>query len=221
VINTKIDDNYFLDIFLEQFENRIGEYKAIKQYTRDDFGLQKIYTIEQVKTAANEIVEYLSMDGYIPIINLRLLPDNVAGRTNLNDSYFINMDLNKEQFEKHAYTPTQVIAILAHEICHKFLWIHGFKETSDNVEYMTDACAIYVGFGKILYDACERTTYNFENMHHVIRSRTLLYLRKKQIAYLYSLTFQTPIKEYNILIIVVITAIAFWGLGKLLTNIIL
>jgi hypothetical protein len=222
MINTKIDDNYFLDIILEQFENSIGEYKAIKQYTRDDFGFQKIYTIEQVQTAANEIVEYLSMDGYTPIINLCLLPDNVAGRTNLNDSYFINIDLDKEQFEKHTYTPTQVIAILVHEICHKFLWIHGFKETSDSIEYMTDACAIYVGFGKILYDACERTTYNFENMHHVIRFRTLGYLTKEQIAYLYSLTFQTSIEESNnILIIVIITAIAFWGLGKLLINIIL
>ena len=98
MINTKIDDNYFLDIILEQFENSIGEYKAIKQYTRDDFGFQKIYTIEQVQTAANEIVEYLSMDGYTPIINLCFLPDNVAGRTNLNDSYFINIDLKLPKF---------------------------------------------------------------------------------------------------------------------------
>ena len=116
-----------------------------------------------------------------------------------------------------------MLAILVHEICHKFLWIHGYRETTDEIEYLTDACAIYVGFGKVLYEGCERVTYSFEGMQHVFRVNSLGYLSQEQIAFLYSEIFNTSVEEsnFNFIIIAVIAIAAFIGLGKLLINILI
>ena len=138
---------------------------------------------------AEKIAAHMVLVGYTPVIQLEHLPQNVAGQINLNDSRYVYIKLDKRRFECRDYDSVELVAIIAHEMSHKFLWIHGFKDTSQKIEYVTDACAVFAGFGDFLQQAAERTSRQYINgVEHIVVHR-LGYLERWQILYLRNMFF--------------------------------
>ena len=181
-----------LNNIVGHLRNRIKGY-VFKEITVDDIGLMKEYSLFHVQTAAEKMMQHLAMIGYTPIIELIDLPSGVAGRTNLNDDKLVYISLDKKHFNTKYYTPAQLLTIIAHELCHKFLWVHGFKETSQKIEYVTDACAVYVGFGKLLIEGIDVESHSYNGYSHMINTQYLGYLEKWQIEYLRNVFYDIQI----------------------------
>lgn len=173
-----------LDLIASLFKNRISGY-VFTELSINDIGLRTDYSLYQVQTATEIMMRHLQMVDYTPIIQLCKLPENVAGSCNLNDDKLTYIKLDKEHFYSRYYHPSQLLTIIAHELCHKFLWIHGIKETSQKIEYITDACAVYVGFGSIIMSGIEIIdNVEITGISVKTKYRTVGYLEKWQIAYL-------------------------------------
>lgn len=173
-----------LDLIVSLLKKRISGY-AFTELSVNDIGLRTDYSLYQVQTATEIMMRHLQMVDYTPVIQLCELPENVAGSCNLNDDKLTYIKLDKERFCSQYYHPSQLLTIIAHELCHKFLWIHGIKETSQKVEYITDACAVYVGFGSIIMSGIEIIdNVEFTSISVITKFRTVGYLEKWQIAYL-------------------------------------
>lgn len=91
--------------------NRIQGY-TFKEISVDDIGLMKEYSLFQVQTAAERMMQHLAMIGYTPIIELIDLPSGVAGRTNLNDDKLVSISLDKKHFNAKYYPPAQLLTII-------------------------------------------------------------------------------------------------------------
>lgn len=181
-----------LNNIVGHLRNRIKGY-VFKEISVDDIGLMEEYSLFHLQTAAERMMQHLAMIGYTPIIELIDLPSGVAGRTNLNDDKLVYISLDKKHFNAKHYTPAQLLTIIAHELCHKFLWVHGFKETSQKIEYVTDACAVYVGFGNILMQGIEVTKFSSSGLTVTTTTKYIGYLEKWQIAYLRTIFYNVPI----------------------------
>ncbi len=181
-----------LDHIIGHLQKRLAGFQ-FKELSIDDFGLKSDYSLYQVQSVAEQIALHMSLLGYTPVINLCDLPEHVAGSINLNDQMLVYINLDKKRFENHTYQPAQLLTIIVHELCHKFLWVHGFKETSFKIEYITDACAVYVGFGEIILKGCEVKRQNFDGLYTRTEITKLGYLDPWQISYLRNKFFGVPI----------------------------
>ena len=188
-----------LELIIGHLQNRIKGISFTEEVSRSYFSVPPTYSMYDIQTLAEKIAAHMALVGYTPVIQLDNLPNNVAGQINLNDSRYVYIKLDKRRFECRDYAPVELVAVIAHEMSHKFLWIHGFKDTSRKIEYMTDACAVYAGFGDFLQEAAERTSRQYINgVEHVVVHR-LGYLERWQILYLRNTFFNlcTPYDRFK------------------------
>ena len=61
------------------------------------------------------------------------------------------------------------------------------------MEYVTDACAVYVGFGNILMQGIEVTKFSSSGLTVTTTTKYIGYLEKWQIAYLRNIFYNVPI----------------------------
>ena len=132
-----------------------------------------------INMEASRMNAFLNMEGYTPLVGYDdLSAKGAAGQIDINnpqdEAYEITMNRNS------LYNYGNVLRILAHEVCHKFLAIRGMQYKGvmhDHDEIMTELCTIYMGFGLILLNNYnEQTGYlNLEDFCHafcvVYRSR--------------------------------------------------
>ena len=183
-----------LDLILSHLYNRLSGFKFEKELSMADLLVQENYSLYQIQCAAEKMILHLAMIGYTPIINLCELPNHAAGSINLNNEMLVYINLDKKKFDSHYYTHYQIISIIAHELCHKFLWIHGFKETSHKIEYITDACAVFVGFGKVMINGYKDVRQNtYDGLQFGTQTIKIGYLSTWQLSYLRKKIFSIPI----------------------------
>ncbi|MBQ2423487.1 MAG: hypothetical protein II262_01685 [Alistipes sp.] len=173
-----------LDLIAGHLQSRIKGLSFPQEVSKLYFSIPYRYSMYDIQTLAERIAALMVMVGYTPVVQLDNLPDNVAGQINLNDSKYVYIKIDKSRFERGDYDPVELVAIVAHEMAHKFLWIHGFRDTSAKIEYMTDACAVYVGFGEYLQQAAERRSHETVDGKQMVVVHKLGYLLPWQIAYL-------------------------------------
>ena len=178
-----------LDLIAGHLENRLGNFPQVEAETYL-YSLPDNYSMYDVQTLAERIAGRMALAGYTPVIQLEHLPHDVGGLINLNDSKIVYIKIDKTRFEEHTYRPIELVAIIAHEMAHKLLWTRGFKDTSNKIEFMTDACAVYAGFGYFLYEAAEMVVGHHNNGTMSYKQiRRVGYLERWQIAYLRNLFF--------------------------------
>lgn len=160
-------------------------------------GLSKDYSLFQVQTTAEQMAKHMGMTSYTPVVELADLPEGSVGVTYLNDDKLVYILLDKKQFNTKYYPPVQLLTIIAHGLCHKFLLIHGFKETSQKIKYLIDACAVYVGFGEIMLKGVEVRQISSSGLTIRTHTKSVGYLEKWQIAYLRNAFYDIPISLAN------------------------
>ncbi len=101
------------------------------------------------------MMEFVGLTGYTTVITPCLTENGTAGSINLNNSneVFIEIDENM-RIDRKNYKEA-VLCVLAHEICHKYLYAHGFYLEDNNInEYCTDLATFFVGFGLLTINGC-------------------------------------------------------------------
>lgn len=98
---------------------------------------------------AQSILKYVGLTECVPTCKFDKTEDNVAGYT-INDYSIYHIPITVS--EKYRYNSVACRAILAHEICHKVIYLNGINFTGPQEinEIYTDLCTIYIGLGKLV-----------------------------------------------------------------------
>ena len=101
------------------------------------------------------MMEFAGLNGYTTIVTPCLTKNGTAGNINLNNSNEVFIEIDKSmQINRRNYKEA-VLCVMAHEICHKYLYAHGFHLEDNNInEYCTDLATFFVGFGLLTINGC-------------------------------------------------------------------
>lgn len=147
---------------------------------------------------ASRMLKHVGLTHHIPLITFTKTGSSVGGNIELDngETVFININENYRPY------PEMVMAVMAHEICHKVLFVNGlyFSEKSKSLEneLLTDLATVYVGFGKLSLNGCY-----WEHQHEagpmlIKQTHTLGYLSLQTFATAYSIicsVFDVPKSE--------------------------
>lgn len=136
--------------YLKDLENKVP---VINRYAYQNIYQSDFKDNTDLEREAKSILNYVGLTECVPTCQFDKTEDNVAGYTTNNYSiYNIQITVN----EKYKYNPTACRAILAHEICHKVIFLNGINFTSpfpqEINEIFTDLCTIYIGLGCLVLD---------------------------------------------------------------------
>jgi ssDNA-binding Zn-finger/Zn-ribbon topoisomerase 1 len=140
-----------------------------------------------VQQAAKQIAKHIGLPDLTFVIYYSQQEKNVGGNINdgeLNNLVYIEID---NDFKSHHDV---VLAILAHEICHKYLSYNNIKLFPDfENEILTDVATVYTGLGKLSLNGCEKAIENFDSLGQTskISSIKIGYLSRQQFAFVYRL----------------------------------
>lgn len=142
--------------YLTDFEKRLPR-KEYVEYTPRVI-TQACITDENLNLEARFMLDFLGMDSYTPECRFCQTAANTGGCINLNPERIVKIDVS-EEFRNN---PNATVAILAHEICHKYLYSYNIYFPSATIinEVYTDLCTIFVGFGELILKGYKTTSYN-------------------------------------------------------------
>jgi hypothetical protein len=138
------------------------------------------YTLYDIQIMAARMAHHLGLVGYTPIVTYEPLAD-AAGNINLNDSMEVHINIDSSK----RFQWVQVCCILAHELCHKFLYTHLIRFEGMKNELLTDGCAVYMGFGDCMVRGCR---VSYKEAGSTVTSE-LGYLNQGQLNYLHHAVF--------------------------------
>lgn len=142
--------------YLTDFEKRLPR-KEYVEYTPRVI-TQECITDENLNLEARFMLDFLGMDSYTPECRFCQTAANTGGCINLNPERIVKIDVS-EEFRNN---PNATVAILAHEICHKYLYSYNIYFPSATIinEVYTDLCTIFVGFGELILKGYKTTSHN-------------------------------------------------------------
>lgn len=159
-----------------------------------DFKLEYRNQIVSLQRIAAQICRHYGLSDYTPVVTLEVLR-GAAGRINLNKDKEVFIDLDKRKY----FDIWEYVATIAHEVAHKYLFVNDIYYPGQKNEFVTDATAVYAGFGDIMFVAAFKETTETKDVdwHHdevgryrphkrvtTTRTKTLGYLLPWQIAFL-------------------------------------
>lgn len=104
----------------------------------------------ELNTAAQMMMNFVGLENYVPQCNFSETGDGVGGYTYAaRTDNIVPISVSKEFLGNRA----AILAVLAHEICHKVIYVNGIRYNAPFEmmnEVFTDICTIYVGFGNLI-----------------------------------------------------------------------
>lgn len=149
------------------------------------------HDLVEVQKAARKISEFVRLPNLTFVITYSKQNLGVGGHielnNNSNDGVFIEID------EKLKNDHEIVLAILAHEICHKFIHINRLTQFGYENEILTDVATVYTGLGKLSLNGCELRKSSSSTVYHgnsytsttTTNTQKVGYLNRSQFAFLY------------------------------------
>ncbi|MBR3677753.1 MAG: hypothetical protein IKL60_02465 [Alistipes sp.] len=129
-----------------------------------------------VQKEAKRMMEFVGLNGYTTIVTLCLTKNGTAGSINLNNSKEVFIEIDKNMQINRKNYKEAVLCVMAHEICHKYLYAHGFYLEDNNInEYCTDLATFFVGFGLLTINGCYEE-YSTTEKHHDGSSTTTTHI---------------------------------------------
>ena len=144
--------------YFKDFERRLPQLKS-HGYTPVITRLP--LTDESLNAEVRNMCAYLGMKGYEPECRFISISDDKGGYIDLSSST-IKICVS----ESMKNNMKAVLATLAHEVCHKYLYIHSiyFPNMVEVNEVYTDLCTIYVGFGHLIMEGYNTEVGNVKQM---------------------------------------------------------
>jgi len=142
-----------------------------------------------IKQLINRILVHLGL----PNVDFKV---NIYNHNGKNAGQYLSSQYNPiiNIYIKDNSTVQNVIAIICHECTHHFMYIHNMNYNNEN-EFVTDALAIYLGFGKhirsgyaqqkrIIGKHYDFVDYNTTSVKYNVESSSIGYLNPGQIEYI-------------------------------------
>ena len=151
--------------YLKDLEEKVP-VPSIIEFKADE--TNKFNCDADLEREAKRILEFAGLDRCVPTCKFKEIEGNISGYTVNNPSIFeIPIWVN----EKHKGNQKCCRAILAHEICHKVIFLNGinftFPAPPEYNEIFTDLCTMYIGLGRIVLDGYINADTNQLNMGYL------------------------------------------------------
>jgi len=169
--------------FLEKSLGTKIQYQILDPFplhSKDIIGIQNVGKI---------IANFIGLSDYIFVISTNKLEKNTGGHIGLEygkKQVFIEISEETLKFKD------AILAILAHEITHEYLYINNisFSNKYEN-EILTDIAAIFLGFGKLMLNGSENEdiwkNYYFGGSTTITDKLGIGYLDRSKAAFVYLL----------------------------------
>ncbi len=169
--------------FLEKSLGTKIQYQILDPFplhSKDIIGIQNVGKI---------IANFIGLSDYIFVISTNKLEKNTGGHIGLEygkKQVFIEISEETLKFKD------AILAILAHEITHEYLYINNisFSNKYEN-EILTDIAAIFLGFGKLMLNGSENEdiwkNYYFGGSTTITDKLGIGYLDRSKVAFVYLL----------------------------------
>lgn len=142
--------------YLSLIERSVPNIDNFSLYTpTPDF---KPNDVVSIQNEAKRMMEFIGLKGYTTLVTPCSTDNGTAGNINLNNSMEVFIEIDKGMERNRKNFKEAVLCVMAHEICHKFLYSHGLNlEDTDKNEYCTDLATFFVGFGLLTINGCYET----------------------------------------------------------------
>ena len=134
--------SYMSDLEAKLPKRRFAEYNPSE--------IPEINGDSELNIAAQMMMKFVGLENYIPQCKFVETSDGVGGYTYAaRTDNLLPISVSKEYVGNRAAT----LAVLAHEICHKVIFVNGIRYNAPFEifnEIFTDICTIYVGFGNLI-----------------------------------------------------------------------
>ena len=140
-----------------------------------------------VNKEARLMLDFVGLQNYTAIISYTKTKQNEGGNIELDNSKEVFIEISSEM----KMDKDRVLAVMAHEICHKVLFVNGlyyrFPIPQIENEKLTDLTTIYVGFGKLTLNGCHKKYETFNKNSNTITSHLVEtgYLTRRNYAFAY------------------------------------
>lgn len=140
----------------------------------------------QVQEAGKKIARHIGLSQLTFIVTYANQKTNVSGHIQLDSSNDVFIEIDSSLKDDHEI----VTAVLAHEICHKYLFINQLKLHPElENEMLTDAATIYTGLGKLSLNGCEKKSYSSSSSGNTKTTTTTTkkvgYMNRQQFSFVY------------------------------------
>ena len=134
---------------LALIEKHLGKCKGVLYTPTHDFSS---FDEIKIQTEASKMLKFVGLDNYIACLRYTNTQENTGGNIDLDNSSNVFIEINKDLKGRNE----KVLAVMAHEICHKVLYVHKlyYPNLSTENEILTDLATVYVGFGKLSLNGC-------------------------------------------------------------------
>lgn len=104
---------------------------------------------ELLRSETKRMIDFVGLNSFDAEVRYVKLEDGVGGNISLNNSSERILHINISDTYRRNWAAT--LSVLAHEICHKVLYVHGlYVPIESQNEVYTDLATIYVGFGELI-----------------------------------------------------------------------
>ena len=167
-------------------ESSIGG--KVKYTILDPFPINSADIIS-IQDATKKIAAFIGLQNLTFIVGIAKQKENVGGHIELSgreQEVFIELSENVLKY------PETVLSTLAHEVTHKYLELNGIRHPNDmKNEILTDTASVYLGFGEIMLNGCERYTVRHEKDWQeektITETLTTGYLDREGFAFVYNM----------------------------------
>ena len=149
--------------------------------------------IISVQKEASKMMKFVGLNHHVACITYTNTDKGTGGNIDLDNSDNVFIEIN----QCYKYDTDKTLAVMAHEICHKVLYVHHlfFPNNTIENELLTDLSTVYVGFGKLSLNGCFNESYSknkvWKDNHWVdvttTRKEYVGYLSLRQFALAYSI----------------------------------
>ena len=128
-----------------------------------------------VNKEARKMMDFVGLANYTAVITYSKTGINEGGNIELDNSKEVYIDISSDLLDDR----NRVLAVMAHEICHKVLFVNGIYYSSPipqiENEKLTDLATIYVGFDGLTLDGCYNmyTTDSMNQGHMTTTTHTV------------------------------------------------
>ena len=155
--------------YLEKIENALRKpthqfYEPSPSFSSDDS--------VSVNKEAIRMLDFVGLSNYTAVITYVKTKQNEGGNIELDNGKDVFIEINSELL----VDKDKVLAVMAHEICHKVLFVNGlyYRPPIPQIENekLTDLATIYVGFGKLTLNGCYKEfTTEFKEPNKIITTK--------------------------------------------------
>lgn len=148
-IKRTLTDGKIIDCLIE-----LEKCLQLETYNIYYSNLTSFYGINDVQREATRIMTFLGLHDYLPIVSFVKTESNQGGyiELNCNSDKVVHIHINQEYENNHK----KMLTVLAHEICHKLLFVKGlyYPDDKEKNEILTDLATIYTGLAGLTLCGC-------------------------------------------------------------------